>query len=49
MGIPNDAWDWDAYLGSARNTCPGADATRALLKFIRSDDAALELEPGALS
>jgi hypothetical protein len=31
------------------NTCFSVDATRALLIFIRSTDAALELEPGALS
>jgi hypothetical protein len=30
-------------------TCFSVDATRALLIFIRSADAALELEPGALS
>lgn len=37
------------YFASALNTGLGMDATRALLRFARRTDAAIELELGALS
>jgi hypothetical protein len=37
------------HFASGLNTGFGVDATRALLTFGRRTDAALELEPGALS